>query len=470
MTDNLKPYPAYSDTDVSWLPRIPANWKLEPALAMFQPRQVKNTGLIEKTVLSLSYGRIIVKPEEKLHGLVPKSFETYQVIDPKDIIVRTTDLQNDRTSLRIGIARDRGIITSAYLNLRARQGISPEFAYQVLNAYDLMKVIYGYGSGLRQNLDFVHIKRMPVPIPGGEEQLAIARYLDHANQKINRYIHAKKKLAGLLNEQKQAIIRGAVMRGLNPDVKLKPSGVEWVGDIPIGWHMRKLGQIAKVFNGTTPSRAKRAYWDGGTIPWLSSGKVNDYVVQTPSQLITERAYKKSSVSIVPRGSVILGLVGQGKTRGMSAWLNIDACINQNLAAIVPGREVDGRYLQHVLTAFYKNVRELGRGGNQEALNCDIVSRLRIPLPPLQEQISLRESIERDVDRVLLVQRSVEREIAFVQEYRIRLVTDVVTGELDVRAAAAKLPEFAPEAEPLDEIEEVLQDEPAAEDFEVAEAA
>jgi hypothetical protein len=119
----------------------------------------------EKTVLSLSYGRIIIKPAEKLHGLVPESFETYQIVNPGDIILRTTDLQNDHTSLRVGMVRDRGIITSAYLALKVSTEVSPDFGFQLLNVWDTSKAIYGYGSGLRQNLDFSHFKRMPVAVP-----------------------------------------------------------------------------------------------------------------------------------------------------------------------------------------------------------------------------------------------------------------------------------------------------------------
>src|SRR5262249_26599136 len=158
--------------------------------------------------------------------------------------------------------------------------------------------------------------------------------------------------------------------------------------------------------------------------------------------ITELAYKECSVSLVPKGSVILGLVGQGKTRGMSALLKIDACINQNLAAIVPRGELDGRYLLFFLTALYKNVRELGRGGNQEALNCNIVSRIKIPLPPLNEQHTICAALQSDISRVEQALVQIGRELSLVRELRSVIVSDVVTGKLDVRQAAARLPQEA----------------------------
>jgi hypothetical protein len=140
----LKPYAERKDSGVEWLGDVPVHWEIVPAFVAYRPREVRNVGMVEKTVLSLSYGRIVVKPEEKLRGLVPESFETYQIVDPGSIIVRTTDLQNDRNSLRIGHAKNRGIITSAYMCLETTSQVENEFGYQYLNAYDLLKIIYGY--------------------------------------------------------------------------------------------------------------------------------------------------------------------------------------------------------------------------------------------------------------------------------------------------------------------------------------
>ena len=191
MIADLKPYPAMKDSGVSWLGQVPEHWEVKPALAAYRPKLIKNTGLVERTVLSLSHGRIIVKPPEKLHGLVPESFETYQIVEPGDIIVRPTDLQNDQTSLRVGYSKNRGIITAAYLCLATTKWMSREFGYQFLSAYDLLKVIYGFGSGLRQNLGFGDIKRMPVLVPPTAEQDAIVRFLDHVDRQIRRFIRGK---------------------------------------------------------------------------------------------------------------------------------------------------------------------------------------------------------------------------------------------------------------------------------------
>ena len=129
MIADLKPFPEYEASGLSWLGSIPSHWDTGPGFAAFREKKVKNAGLVEKTVLSLSYCRIVIKPPEKLHGLVPDSFETYQIVDPGDIIIRSTDLQNDWNSLRVGLVRDRGIITSAYLCLNTTGTLIPEYGY-----------------------------------------------------------------------------------------------------------------------------------------------------------------------------------------------------------------------------------------------------------------------------------------------------------------------------------------------------
>ena len=159
----------------------------------------------------------------------------------------------------------------------------------------------------------------------------------------------------------------------------------------------------------------------------------------------------------------MGLIGQGRTRGMCALLAIDACISQNVAAIVPRSILSSHFLNYVLAASYEDIRELGRGGNQAALNCEIVGRLPIPVPPLDEQAAIVRALTAEVGHLLPLQGTIHREIDLLREYRTRLVADVVTGKLDVREAAARLPDDAPpdmaddDADPDDEVDTIDED-------------
>ena len=289
------------------------------------------------------------------------------------------------------------------------------------------------------------LKSVVLPLPPIEEQDVIARFLEHATRRIDRYIRAKEKLIVVLGEQERALVHEAVtgqidVRTGQPYPTYGASGIEWQDEVPGHWGMRRLGTVARVFNGSTPSRSEPAYWAGGTIPWLNSSKVNDGVVVEPSEYVTARALEECSIVEVPCGAVIVGLVGQGRTRGLAASLGIEATISQNLAAVVPTGPLGGRYLQYLLSAQYEHLRDLGRGGNQEALNCDLVGRLPVQMPSAAEQAAIVEHLDRSLTKVRAARTRVDRQIAVVKEYRTRLIEDVVTGKLDVRDAAVRLDE------------------------------
>ena len=237
-----KPYPAYKDSGMEWLGKVPVHWNILPGRACFSKKKQANIGLQEKTVLSLSYGQIVVKPPEKLHGLVPSSFETYQIIGPHDIVIRSTDLQNDQNSLRFGISKHRGIITSAYLCLSTRECVSPEYGYLVLHSYDLMKIYYGLGSGLRQNLGWADLKYLPCPVPPIDEQTAIVRYLDETSSKIDDASSRAQRETELLGEHRERLISDVVTGKLDvceaatrlPQEADKPASIDDADDLTDG--------------------------------------------------------------------------------------------------------------------------------------------------------------------------------------------------------------------------------------------
>ena len=206
VTRGLNPDVPLKDSCVEWIGQVPEHWELTIGMNVFRENKRDNKGMKENTVLSLSYGKIIIKPEEKLFGLVPESFETYQIVEPNDIIIRCTDLQNDQTSLRTGLAQDKGIITSAYLNLKVINNYSAKFLHYYLHALDITKVLYKFGSGLRQNLSFLDFKRLPIIDISLAEQQQIADYLDAQIIKIDQAIALKTAHIEKLKEYKSVLI------------------------------------------------------------------------------------------------------------------------------------------------------------------------------------------------------------------------------------------------------------------------
>ena len=416
--------PSYAGAKSSefWQACVPESWQEVPGLAVIEENRNKNADLAEKQVLSLSFGNVVVKPVEMQRGLVPESYEGYQVLEPGDIVIRPTDLQNDQRSIRVGFVKERGIITSAYIGLRATGDWEPEYAYLYLSVVDSSKRIYGMGSGLRQQLGWADIKRIPCLVPPVEEQAAIVKYLAHANARINNAIAAKRRLISLLEEQQRVRVRTLLMGS--------------------AWPLWPLGHLGRIGNGSTPSRSNPAYWDGDT-PWLNSSVVNLGVVDSAEQFVTAAALTECHLPMVEPGSVLVGITGQGKTRGMSAVLRIRATINQHLAFITPrASRMRAEFLHLALTAGYDELRRIsdGNGGTKGALTIADLKAFKVPLPALDEQRQfVMDMSDSAAETVLAVERTT-REIELLQEFRTRLVADVVTGQVDVRAVAATLPD------------------------------
>ena len=432
MIANLKPYPVMKASDVPWIGKVPNHWTRLPGRACYREEKVLNKGLTENTVLSLSYGQIVVKPPEKLHGLVPASFETYQIVEPGDIIVRPTDLQNDWNSLRFGLSRDRGVITSAYMCLHTEEAVTRPYGHLLLHTYDLKKVFYGLGSGLRQNLDWRDFKYLPCIVPPLPEQAAIVRYLDHADRRLRRYICSKQKLITLLEEQKQAIIHQAVTGQI--DVRTgqtypayKTSGVEWLGDVPEHWEVRRLKTLCSMKSG-----------DGITA--MSIEPAGEYPVYGGNGLrgYTSNYTHDGNFALIGRQGALCGNVHIARGQ---FWASEHAVV----ATIHSG---------HVLEWFgailgVMNLNQYSIAAAQPGLAVERVLDLWLPGPPSEEQAVIATYIERQtVDIDVAIDRA-RRQIVLLREYRTRLIADVVTGKVDVREAAAGLPESDPLADEFD---------------------
>lgn len=198
------------DSGIEWLGEIPAHWEVKRVNDIATRQRKKNDGLVERNLLSLSYGKIIRKDFNTSFGLLPASFETYQIVDKGNIILRLTDLQNDWTSLRVGLVIERGIITSAYLCLRLSRSIYAPFAYYLLHVYDVLKVFYRLGGGLRQSMKWEDIKILPFALPPFSEQKAIADYLDAKTAHIDRIIAILNRQIETLRELRKTLINDVV--------------------------------------------------------------------------------------------------------------------------------------------------------------------------------------------------------------------------------------------------------------------
>lgn len=328
---SLPRYPDYKDSGLPWVGAVPREWDVQPLMGVASERRESNKGLEEDNLLSLSYGRVVQKDMASNDGLLPESFETYQVVHPDDIVFRLTDLQNDKRSLRTAPVSQKGIITSAYLAVVPRLINSRYFAY-VLRSYDLTKVFYSMGGGLRQSMKYSDVKRLPILVPSEREQMAIANFLDRETVRIDALIAEQEKLLALLAEKRQATISNAVTRGLGPDVPMKDSGIAWLGEMPAHWHV-------------VPLRWHSLCSSGGAI---SGSDLED----GPTDLKTIGAFGGNGrMGYTDRSNVREEVLAIGRVGALCGNVHIvpsPAWISDNALVLTASKSFTNDYLAHVL--------------------------------------------------------------------------------------------------------------------------
>ncbi|RQP13938.1 MAG: restriction endonuclease subunit S [Chryseobacterium sp.] len=440
-------YEDYKDSGVSWLGEVPEHWPLQPGLAIMYENKSKNTGMVRNSVLSLSYGKIRVKDESELPGLVPESFETYQLVDPGDLIFRPTDLQNDKTSLRSSISEFEGIITNAYLNFRFKDGAVPKYYHYFFRAIDNNKLIYGLGSGLRQNISFEDFKRFPFPVPPLQEQQSIADFLDEKTAKIDQAIAIKEKEIQLLKERRQILIQELVTgkkvwdgSAWTAPAETKDSGVDWIGEIPKHWEVRKLKYLTrKIGSGITPNGGALNYLDNG-VPLLRSQNVHFTGIDWEKvAYISPDIHRQMSNSQVQYGDVLLNITGGSIGRCAVNFLQSEANVNQHVCIVRPNNAISPIFLNLLLSS------ELGQGqiwyyqqgGGREGLNFQNLKNFIFTYPPRNEQLEISrlfDIIDTENDKAISIKM---KEIEKLKEYKTVLINDVVTGKLRVHAGSGK---------------------------------
>jgi len=442
----LRRYGRYKDSGVEWLGAVPAHWTVTRLkfIAHVQTGVAKGKDNTGQQTIVVPYLRVANVQDGYL------DLEDVATIEiPADDLpryrLRAGDvLMNeggDFDKLGRGHVWDGSIDPCIHQNhvFAVRPfGVSPQWLNLVTgSAY----AQFYFMSRSKQSTNLASISstnvmELPVVLPPGKEQTAITGFLAREVAKIDTLIAEQQRLIELLTEKRQAVIAQAVTKGLDPDVPMTDSGVEWLGEVPAHWRVARLGYFASVENGMTPSRDVPEYWVDGEVPWLSSGEVNKLYIESSEECITQHALERCSLRVLPVGTVVVGLIGQGKTRGMSALLRMEAAINQNLAAVCPGSLATGSYLLYVFHAMYDWLREAGRGGNQAAMNCEMLRALRLPFPTVSEQKAIAMYVDSRLAELDALKSTAEEGMAVLSERRTSLISAAVTGQIDVRDSAS----------------------------------
>jgi len=449
VSNGWKPYPAYNDSGVAWLGRVPEHWETRRGKSLFQKkhRPVKPE---DDIVTCFRDGTVTLRKNRRTTGFTNALKEIgYQGVSKGDFVMHVMDA----FAGALGVSDSDGKCTPVYSVCEPRPEANAHYFAYLTREMSRAGFILALAKGIRErSTDFRYetFGALSLCLPPTAEQDAIVRFLDYHDRLIRKYIRAKQKLIALLAEQKRAIIQRAVTRGLNPDVKLKPSGVVWLGEIPAHWEVRRLRTL--IDRVTSGSRG-----------W------SNYAADTGPLFLRITNLSRMSLEIDLHDQVRLDLspeaLREGKrTRVQSGDLLLSITAYIGSVAVVPADFEEAYVSQHVaccrLRPGVASPRWLGYvllspigethgslcmyGGTKQGLSLDDVKNYVLLLPPRDEQDELVKAIESKAEGVNIAMSRAKREIALMREYRTRLTADVVTGKVDVREMAASLPDDLPD--------------------------
>ena len=444
-------YPEYKKSGAEWLGVIPAAWDVNRI--KLSVKSAKNGVWGEDPeVDSNAVWCVRVADFDRQNFSVSSDNRTLRTVSTEDLANRSL-CQGDLLLEKSGggehspvgrVVRfdhhDSAVCSNFVARVRLREGMDPRYWTYVHAATYVLRLTQRsikQTSGI-QNLDQTSYFNESAPFPPPSEQAAIADFLDRETHQIDELIAKQERLIELLAEKRQAIITQAVTKGLDSSTPTKPSGAQWLGDVPAHWSVPQMGMHAKVGNGSTPNRDTPSYWRQGDIPWLNSSHVNRSEIRDADQFVTSRALSQCHLPLVQPGSLLVGLTGQGRTRGMTSILRFKATINQHVAYISPSTMFwNPDYLLWFMRSSYGQLREVSdeNGSTKGALTCAALKQFRAPHPPLAEQAAIVNHISEQVQQISKIVQTCSKAIDLLKERRAALISAAVTGKIDVREGA-----------------------------------
>lgn len=445
----VKGYPKYKYSGTSWFGDVPNHWQIVPLFALAKLKKIVNC--VDRELLSvyLNLGVIRFKDvDEKRTNVTSEDLSKYQAVDPGDFVL------NNQQAWRgsVGVSKYKGIVSPAYLVLHLSDTLVPEYANYLFRNHGMVTqyLVASKGVGsIQRNLYWPYLKRSIVIYPSNKEQEAIVRFLDNVEVRVRRYIRAKQQVIKLLNEQKRAIINKAVTCGIDSNVRLKPSGVDWLGDIPEHWEVRRIKSLSTVKRGASPRPIadSRYFDDNGEYSWVRIEDVTAsiYYLENTKQKLSLLG-QSLSVALEP-GSLFLSIAG---SVGKPIITKIKCCIHDGFVYF-PSFKGNTEFLCRVF-ASGRLYEGLGKLGTQLNLNTETVGSIKIGWPPSEEQSEIVEFINKETEGMDSAITFVQNEIKLTHEYRTRFISDVVTGKIDVRNIGLPEVEEISEPEPIEEQE------------------
>ena len=458
MTPSLKPYSAYKDSGVEWLGEVPEHWRLAPNRTLF--KEIKDRGYPDELLLSVTIARGVIQQSDLLSDTSKKDSSNldksaYKLVQAGDIAYNKMRAWEGA----IGLSQYRGIVSPAYIVQRPQNQMMGTFAHYLLRTPSFAKEAERWSYGITSDqwsLRPEHFKMIYCCAPPLPEQTAITHFLDYIDRRIQRYTRAKQKLITLLGEQRQAIIHQAVtgqidVRTGQPYPAYQDSGVEWLGEVPEHWEIRRLKSLVRRIDQGVSPQADNYLADGNAWGVLKAGCVNGGVFREREhkRLATDFVFDptlavKNGDVLVSRASGSPHLVG---SVGRISTLKYKLILSDKTFRPIFSQEVDPDFMVLAMNSrYYREQVHQAISGAEGLANNLPLSSLRaffFAVPSADEQRNIVVYLQGLTNRLSVATTQAERKVSLLNEYRTRLISDVVTGKLDVREAAARLPEVDP---------------------------
>lgn len=422
----------YLETGINWMDKIPMHWNLVKGKYIFQNKKEINKDLSEMNRLSLTLSGVVRRSVEDSEGLNPNDFSTYQIFEKNNLVFKLIDLENIQTS-RVGIVPERGIMSSAYIRLCIEKDFNPNYFYYLYFDWYKKNVFNYLGGGVRATLSSSDLLNLYLPVPPKDEQDEIVQYIKAQEEKINLFIQKKQRFIELLKEQRQILIHQVVTNGINQKVKLKCSGIEWLGDIPIHWEIRRLKEclIGKLKYGANESGEEynpAGYRYIRITDFSLDGKLSEEnKLSLSPEIGAEYELQEGDILFARSGATV------GKTFQFHYVSEEEKyCYAGYLIKATPDENIilsDFLFNYTNSKAFENWKNSIFNKATIENIGADKYSVLKIPIPPIEEQKQIVAHIKTETATIDTAITKAEREIELIREYKEAMISEAVMGKM-----------------------------------------
>jgi type I restriction enzyme S subunit len=425
----MKQYSSYKDSGIEWIGEIPTHWEVN----RFKDSHIekdkrvgedwKNTDL-----LSLTKKGVVKRDIDSGVGKFPESFDSYKIVKDNDLIFCLYDIEE--TPRCVGLSRLEGMITGSY-KIYESVNVNPVFVYYYYLSIDDVKGLKPYYTGLRNVVRSETFNSIKFPLPPISEQEQIVSYLDDKTTKIDELIQKKLRKIDLLKEYRTSLINTVVTKGLNPNVPMKDSGIEWIGEIPSHWDCVKTNKVFKYLgSGTTPTSDNELYYEDGIHHWITTTDLNEGIMYDTLSKLTDYCLSEyDTLQLFPSQSIYISMYGGriGKI-GLSTF---DSYCNQSVCVLPNNQSIVIKYYYYWFLSNQDIIKSMGRGGGQPNISKEMIKEFNTLLPPLSEQehiVSYLDEKTLQIDKTIDIEK---KKIELLKEYRQSLISNVVTGKIKV---------------------------------------